>query len=106
LTNWRSWSIEPEIQKYALLQRDIQMNRRSSESRVRRGPMTRVTYIVPEPLDHNIELLCMITGRMKADVYEDALEAFLLSSDVAEPYRDYKEEVKRMRFTHPPTLSK
>jgi 6-phosphogluconolactonase/glucosamine-6-phosphate isomerase/deaminase len=53
----------------------------------------RVTLILSQALDQNVELLCMVRGDRKADVVQNALRESLIKTGVANPDLDHKQNV-------------
>jgi hypothetical protein len=53
----------------------------------------RVTLILSQALDQNMELLCLVRGEKKADVVQSAIREYLLKHGVANPDLDPKAKV-------------
>jgi hypothetical protein len=56
----------------------------------------RVTLILSQTLDQNVELLCMVQGQKKTDVVQSALREYLIKNGVKNPDLDHKENVRGM----------
>jgi hypothetical protein len=55
----------------------------------------RVTFLLPEALDRNLEMYCISFGKKKSDVAQQAFVQYLENEGVADPGTDQSEAVQQ-----------